>query len=466
MPLMLIPAIGGGTPRELLKVDAPSRSAISWTPDARWLIISARESAEEPFGIWRVSAETGEHYPVLPRPEKLPTGLSTWEYGDTIASLSPDGRVLVFARSLSTYIFNLYTVRLTKDLRPEGTPRKLTDQTYENIGGFAWANEREIIFSDMGPNGGLLRIRVSGETSPRRLNWAAGGDFPAIARSQHRLAYVQARTNEDLWRRDLRTGDERMIVGPDYNQQHPQYSPDGRRIAFEADRSGPHGVWTCDADGENCQEITSFAGTFGGAPRWSPDGRWLAFDSRADGKSQIYVIPSDGGAQRRVTTSTADDVVPSWSRDGRWIYFMSDRSGKFRIWKTPVAGGEAVQVTFAEGGAAFESNDGKYLYFSSEREGGNALFRMSVGGGGVKQVLPAVLSWSSFSVTAKGVYFLSDPQTLRLLDEVNGQIRTVAKLQGHPVGSEGITVSPDGAYLVFADQVTGRTNLMLVEGFR
>jgi Tol biopolymer transport system component len=125
-----------------------------------------------------------------------------------------------------------------------------------------------------------------------------------------------------------------------------------------------------------------------------------------------------------------------------------------------------VQVTFAEGGAAFESADGKYLYFNSERNGTNPLFRVPVGGGNETQVAPTVLSKCSFSVTAKGVYFLSDLQTLQLLDEKTGQIRTVARLKGHPASSEGITVSPDGAYLVFADEGNGRTNLMLVEGFR
>lgn len=71
---------------------------------------------------------------------------------------------------------------------------------------------------------------------------------------------------------------------------------------------------------------------------------------------------------------------------------------------------------------------------------------------------------SRFAVTAKGVYFLSDPKTVQLLDEKTGQIRTVARLEkgNH---AQGITVSADDAFLLF-NQEDPRWDLMLVEGFK
>lgn len=147
-----------------------------------------------------------------------------------------------------------------------------------------------------------------------------------------------------------------------------------------------------------------------------------------EGPSQIYVISSGGGAPRRLT-SGVESVIPSWSRDGRWIYFESRRSGQWRVWKTPADGGEPVQVTHSQGGAAFESADGKSLYFFSEDTKG--LYRMPVSGGEEKKVAPVVNWWGAFSTTGKGVYFFSDAQTLQLLDEKTGVIRTVARLEGH-----------------------------------
>jgi dipeptidyl aminopeptidase/acylaminoacyl peptidase len=382
-------------------------------------------------------------------------------FGDEEASLSPDGRVLVFARTLSTYNYKLYAVGLTTDLRPEGPPRKLTDRTFGLSFGLDWVGEREIVFSD----GGLFRMQVSGGASPQRLNWAASSARrPAVSRSKHRLVYSHGQLGQSLWRLDLRTGEYRKIAESSYEESHPQYSPDGRRIAFDSNRSGESGSWTCDSDGENCQLLTSYGESVGGSPHWSPDGRWIAFDSRAEGESQIYVVPADGGAQRRLTSGDADSQIPIWSRDGRWIYFDSDRSGQWRVWKVPAAGGEAVQVTHTQGGAAFESADGKSLYFYSE--GTRGLLRMPVGGGEEKQVAPVVYGWFGFSVTAKGVYFLSDPKTLQLLDEATGQIRTVARLQEHSAG-QGITVSSDSTYVLFTEPKGDvRWDLMLVEGFR
>ena len=70
---------------------------------------------------------------------------------------------------------------------------------------------------------------------------------------------------------------ERLIASSQW-ETRPSYSPDGRRIAFQSHRSGEFNIWTCDADGRNPVQLTSF-GREAGTPRWSPDGRLLAFDS-------------------------------------------------------------------------------------------------------------------------------------------------------------------------------------------
>jgi len=177
-----------------------------------------------------------------------------------------------------------------------------------------------------------VSMRVSPGATPQHLSWSGRESWsPAVSLSKHRLIYIRDRAAADLWRRDLRTGDAQMIIGWNYNQGFPQYSPDDRRIAFQSDRSGMPGLWTCEAGGENCQELTSFGGSVGGTPRWSPDGRWLAFDSRHEGASHIYVIGADGGQPRRLTNGDGENLDPSWSRDGRWIYFASNRSGQWCV---------------------------------------------------------------------------------------------------------------------------------------
>jgi dipeptidyl aminopeptidase/acylaminoacyl peptidase len=409
-----------------------------------------------------VRGVSGNRYPYRDRrPPRPPAGL---RLRCSLGGLSPDGRVLAFARTVRGFVLHLYTVRLTRDYKPESTPQLLLGRGFPGLLFIAWASNRDIVYSGDGSR--LWRMQV-GARAPELLPWAGRRTAEvAVAPSSHMLAYVTYMISGRLWQVDLRTGARRTIVDSTYEQLHPQYSPDGRKVAFDSGNSGNVEVWTCDADGTNCQQLTFFEGPQGGTPRWSPDGRWIALDSRPEGTAQIYVIPSDGGKPRRVTSGDAQNQVPSWSRDGKWIYFESDRSGQWRIWKVPPEGGSAVQVTKNTGGAAFESVDGKYLYITSTGNHGGPLVRMPVAGGPEVEVAPKVLWWPDFSVTAKGVYFLPDAKTLQLLDAATGKITTVAKAGRDSFGTTGISVSPDDAHMVFAENESTGNELMLVENFR
>ena len=305
---------------------------------------------------------------------------------------------------------------------------------------------------------------VSGSRAPARLPYAPQGSLaPTASLTRSRLAYVSSRVNENLWRLDVRTGERKLLVGSARFEELPQYSPDGRKIAFQSNRSGEVGIWTCDADGSNCVELSSLGNAQSGTPRWSPDSRWIAFDSRVEGQSEIYVIQADGGARRRMTDDPADDYVPSWSRDGRWIYFVSNRSGRAETWKIPAAGGAAVQVTRG-GGPAFESADGEYLYYLRySASDPSPLFRMPVRGGSESQIVPRVAWFGDFCVTAKAIYFLPDHRTIQRLDLSSGKVTTLATLERDGYSP---TVSPDEAFMVWSQIDRTSAELMLVEGFR
>lgn len=81
----------------------------------------------------------------------------------------------------------------------------------------------------------------------------------------------------------------------------PEYSPDGKRVAFESDRTGSLEIWTCQSDGANCSSLTSLGTPATGLPHWSPDGRKIVFYSRPKKEAQIYLINSEGGEPRRLT---------------------------------------------------------------------------------------------------------------------------------------------------------------------
>ena len=160
---------------------------------------------------------------------------------------------------------------------------------------------------------------------------------PAASRKGNQLAFQQLAYQNDIWRVDLagktlRQGAPRMIISAKGSNFRPQYSPDGKKIAFESSRSGYSEIWVCNSDASDCNAVTNLKGV-AGAPRWSPDGKTLAFEYRPQAYSEIYVAELAGGAPRRVATfSHADNGGLVWSRDGKWIYFYSDpEGGRFQI---------------------------------------------------------------------------------------------------------------------------------------
>jgi len=103
------------------------------------------------------------------------------------------------------------------------------------------------------------------------------------------------------------------------------WSPDGKRIAFQA--NGPDGshIETANADGGNVQDVTPTAPHIRNLdPTWSPDGTRIAFAStRNSSNPAIWVVSLVGDhAAHRLTDGTAHDVYPSWSPDGVRIAFV------------------------------------------------------------------------------------------------------------------------------------------------
>jgi eukaryotic-like serine/threonine-protein kinase len=434
--------------------------SISWTPDGKWLAYTAQGSPNESGSIWAISIETGER-------RRLTTAAAT--FGDSTPSFSPDGRTLAFQRQVKISFSGLYAQRLTKDLRPDGEPAKITDAQYDSVEGIAWtSNGREIVYAAGGyATGYLWKASVSGQRTPTRLQFAQSMvSSLAIARTLPRLAYTWIVVNTNLWRLDTRTNERKMLIGSTYASGWPQYSPDGSKIVFSSNRSGSIEIWTCNADGTNCLQLTSLGRACHNA-HWSPDGRWLAFTANAEGQYEIYVMAADGGAAHKITNSPSNDENPTWSRNGGWIYFSSNRSGRYEIWKVPKDGGEEIQITHSGGLRASESWDGQYIYYYKDQDTGPSipLFRMRTEGGPETEVALANGFPADSDVTEKGVYFFAPgAKEIQLLDPGTGKVSTLATLDKESGGQ--FTASPDDAYIVWTQDDRNTTDLMLVEGFR
>jgi Tol biopolymer transport system component len=80
----------------------------------------------------------------------------------------------------------------------------------------------------------------------------------------------------------------------------------------------------------------------------SPDGRTLAYCADRGGNYDVYAIASEGGREVRLTTAEDLDDGPEYSPDGEYIWFNSVRSGLMQVWRMKADGSEQTQMTFDE----------------------------------------------------------------------------------------------------------------------
>ena len=80
----------------------------------------------------------------------------------------------------------------------------------------------------------------------------------------------------------------------------------------------------------------------------SPDGKFLAYCAERDDQWDVYVIPIDGGEEKRLTNTEGLDDGPEYSYDGEWIYFNSHRTGRMHAYRMRPDGSDQEQLTFDE----------------------------------------------------------------------------------------------------------------------
>jgi WD40-like Beta Propeller Repeat len=151
-----------------------------------------------------------------------------------------------------------------------------------------------------------LRLRQLNSHLASVLSWQAGEIsavitlncwFPNISRHGGRLTFMQGFPEDaNIYRIEISDkltskNPPTKLVALTRNDSGPQFSPDGNRIVFHSDRSGPLEVWTCDNDGANLAQVT-FMNNRAGSPRWSLDGKQVAFDFYEASKGDVYYINS------------------------------------------------------------------------------------------------------------------------------------------------------------------------------
>jgi Tol biopolymer transport system component/imidazolonepropionase-like amidohydrolase len=138
-----------------------------------------------------------------------------------------------------------------------------------------------------------------------------------------------------LWTVPAGGGEARPITDISLDARQPAWSPDGRRLAFQAYRSSTWQIWTINADGSDLKPVTS-SPYDDREPTWSPDGSRIAFSSDRSGTYDIWVLTLASGALQQVTFAASNEFMPAWRGAGELVY-VSDREGQPGFYGTSVA---------------------------------------------------------------------------------------------------------------------------------
>jgi Tol biopolymer transport system component len=365
-----------GSRRSAFTLDAPT-----WSPDGRRIAFGALAIAGGqwgPFeyyvmnadgsGLRNLTRELGlpasPHGSCpFPRPEWSPN----WRQLALVPVRGPDCRWQIRSQ---IYVMNA-----------DGTGLRRLTWSPHGDGDLAWSPDgRRIAFA-------RIRGHLTGISGGRAEIYVVNADGSGLRRLAHGIAPA------------LQAGAPSPGLA-----SHPAWSPDGRRIAFVSNRDGNHDIFVVDADGGGLRNLTrsrrnhrSLQWWGPDGPQWSPDGRTIAFRSDRDGNDEIYVVNADGTELRRLTHNSKSDGGPLWSPDGRRILFWRSNNPpgygiRGDVWVMNADGSGERNLTrnaahpFATDSSPAWSPDGRKILFVSDRDGNGEVYVMNADGSRVRKL--------------------------------------------------------------------------------
>jgi len=372
-PLMRVPA-SGGIPRPIVKPTNEMQS-IRWPmplAGTRELLVTITDGTGDP--------DRNEIAVVELADGRLRTVLR----GGTYAQYASTGH-LVFSRASTIHRVRFDT--RTKEITGEPQPI-IDDAAHSSAMGKAFvvvsgktiyylprdpaAKEREIVWVDR-------RGQITPAVEKRQGYAPLGFVGPQLSPDGSQIvtgicsvmdrSAAEAGRECDIWRYDIARATWNRLTS-DGNNGNAIWSPDGKRIAYWSNRTGPFNVFVISSDGSGEPHQLTYDKVGWPCPTsWSPDGNLIAVFAQLSTNNYVRFVPLD--ASRRAIsylTTPFSGLMPAFSPDGHWLAYSSDRSGESEIYIRAVDGeGPPLKVSEGGGAAPRWRPDGKELFYSGPK---------------------------------------------------------------------------------------------------
>jgi eukaryotic-like serine/threonine-protein kinase len=245
-----------------------------WSPDGKVLRFTVTDPETSSQSLWEVAVDGTGLHPLLPDWSKPPA--------ECCGNWTPDGNYFVFQSERVVGTNSLWAIREKNGFlrKPNSEPTQLT----------------------IGPND------ISS---------------PVPSRDGKKIFAIQGSAQGELVRYDSKSQQFVPYISG-ISARRLDFSKDGQWVAYTS--YSDIGLWRSKVDGTERLQLTP-PKMLVLQPQWSPDGKRIAFGGAMPGKRiHIYIVSEDGGALEEVTHGERDEALPGWSQDGSSLFFGNPRT--------------------------------------------------------------------------------------------------------------------------------------------
>jgi Tol biopolymer transport system component len=416
--LGLISAVEGSVKVLKTQFEIHSTNPRPWgfvfSPDGKYVAydIPQEDQAYEKRDIFLLSTDGSRETPLIEHPA-----------ADSVLGWTPDGEGLLF-NSDRTGTQDVWFIRVAEG-KPLGSPLLVKTGV-----GSTWpmgiTSRGGLFYGLQGNSTDVYEVGIDPQTGkilrPAKravLVYEGHNAYPDYSPDGKRLAYIftsslpVVRARQVLGILSLETGRVRELHPDLAAFGYPQWAPDGRTVSVEGTgKDGRLGIYQVDVQTSDVVPIVLIEkGTEIYSHRWSKDGKVMFYSTgdRAGKTGSIFVHSFESGREERISGSPSNAQWLDISPDGKWLVLLN-REQKRVLRIMPTSGGDPREIFSYEQDGNFVitpgwSADGRYIYYYKKQDLlGNMwdLYRVSVDGGEAQRINLSMARFRHFSVHPDG----------------------------------------------------------------